>query len=146
MWSKCSALTMLMWLKGDLDFEGRRSRRSAGVPSGSRRSEMLCRVGVARLCQAESRMSDCLQSIRRREAAIALTSGTTAGVSLARHGECGGVSFIQNNTFRILSQMIRQVGVSSDGSSRQSIHASEIGARVRVAKRSHKRERVELSG
>lgn len=104
-----------MWLKGDLGFEERRSRRSAGVPSGSRRSEMLCRVGVARLCQAENRMSDLLLSIRRWQAAIALTSGTTAGVSLARHGECGNVAVVYNNILRTLSQMVRQVGASLDG-------------------------------
>jgi hypothetical protein len=63
-------------------------------------------------------MNDWLLSIRRWQAAIALTSGTAAGVSLARQGECGVVDVIYNNISRILSQMIRQVCVRLDESSR----------------------------
>jgi hypothetical protein len=100
-----------MWLNDWVSFLECRSRRSAGVPTGSRRSEMLCRVGTARLCQASNRMECQLVSDRRWKVAIALTSGTAAGVSVTRQrGKSGfGVGLLDDNVGLSTERMDRRI-------------------------------------
>jgi hypothetical protein len=68
---------------------------------------MLCRVGTARLCQASNRMKCQLVSERRWQVTIALTSGTAAGVSVARQREESefGVGLLDGNV-RLLTERI----------------------------------------
>jgi hypothetical protein len=91
----------------------------------------LCRVGTARLCQAGNRMKCQLVSERRWQAAIALTSGTAAGVSVARQrGKSEfGVDLLDDNV-RMSAERIGPAHKKRGTKGCRSVNAFEISARA----------------